>query len=100
LVKELQSLCLRVDLLTPDELSSITREEVGFGLTGLIEGEFEESEEQGEWEEKYHPKSEEAEIGMDDMEEIKEPLGDDTDQDIPLLVDRDEEDEEDENENM
>ncbi len=41
LVKELQSLCLRVDLLVKDELVGMSRDEEGMGVTGLIEGELE-----------------------------------------------------------
>jgi DNA-directed RNA polymerase subunit beta len=100
LVKELQSLCLRVDLLTPDELSLITREETGYGLTGLIEGEFDESDEGGEVEEKIHPKTEDAEGEGDDIENTKELREDDAEQDTPLVIQGDEDGDEEEDETM
>ncbi len=65
LVKELQSLCLRVDLFNKEELASINFEDEGFGLTGFIEGELEE-------EEHDHPKKKEVVV---DEESIPEGFG-------------------------
>lgn len=75
LVKELQSLCLRVDLLSPDELAHVSREEMGLGLTGLIEGEFEDFEELGEVELPHKRKPEDHETEVEELEEKAESTG-------------------------